>query len=134
MISKLRSWSIIAICRFSTIIMYSHISANFPLQTHKFTNNILFIQLLYLICTSLYVVYLLSISYEEGSRLMKREVVKLITPGTLLEPLDQHANYLLSIFPSPSRLLGLAWIDLSTAAFQVILPLVPIFHIINNFV
>ena len=51
---------------------------------------------------------------------MKREVVKLITPGTLLEPLDQHANYLLSIFPSPSDSLGLAWIDLSTAAFQVI--------------
>lgn len=52
---------------------------------------------------------------------MKREVVKLITPGTLLEPLDQHANYLLSIFPGPSHLLGLAWIDLSTAAFQVTL-------------
>lgn len=51
---------------------------------------------------------------------MKREVVKLITPGTLLEPLDQHANYLLSVFPSPSNLLGLAWIDLSTAAFQVL--------------
>ena len=51
---------------------------------------------------------------------MKREVVKLITPGTLLEPLDQHANYLLSIFPGPSQLLGLAWIDLSTAAFQVV--------------
>ena len=51
---------------------------------------------------------------------MKREVVKLITPGTLLEPLDQHANYLLSVFPSPSNLLGLAWIDLSTAAFQVV--------------
>ena len=50
---------------------------------------------------------------------MKREVVKLVTPGTLLEPLDQHANYLLSIFPGPSHLLGLAWIDLSTAAFQV---------------
>lgn len=65
--------------------------------------------------------YIHSISYEEGSRLMKREVVKLVTPGTLLEPLDQHANYLLSVYPSPSRLLGLAWIDLSTAAFQVIL-------------
>ena len=50
---------------------------------------------------------------------MKREVVKLITPGTLLEPLDQHANYLLSVYPSPSHLLGLAWIDLSTATFQV---------------
>lgn len=50
---------------------------------------------------------------------MKREVVKLVTPGTLLEPLDKHANYLLSIFPSPSHLLGLAWIDLSSAAFQV---------------
>jgi len=65
--------------------------------------------------------YSYSVSYEEGSRLMKREVVKLVTPGTLLEPLDQHANYLLSIFPGPSKLLGLAWIDLSTAAFQVIL-------------
>ena len=58
-------------------------------------------------------------SFESGSRLMKRQVVKLITPGTLLEPLDQHANYLLSVYPGPSHLLGLAWIDLSTAAFQV---------------
>lgn len=55
----------------------------------------------------------------ERVRLMGREVVKLVTPGTLLEPLDQSANYLLCIATGPGRTLGLAWVDVSTAEFQV---------------
>ena len=50
---------------------------------------------------------------------MGREVVKLVTPGTLIEPLDQEANYLLSLSIGPSTGLGLAWIDISTSDFQV---------------
>ncbi len=50
---------------------------------------------------------------------MGREVVKLVTPGTLIEPLDKQANYLLSIAPGPSTTLGLAWSDISTSDFQV---------------
>ena len=53
-------------------------------------------------------------------RLVGREVVKLVTPGTLLEPLDQQANYLLCIATSPAQTLGLAWVDISTADFQVL--------------
>lgn len=51
---------------------------------------------------------------------MGREVVKLVTPGTLLEPLDQQANYLLCIATGPVQTLGLAWVDISTADFQVL--------------
>ena len=52
-------------------------------------------------------------------RLMGRDVVKLVTPGTLLEPLNQQANYLLCIATGPAQTLGLAWVDISTADFQV---------------
>ena len=51
--------------------------------------------------------------------MLGREVVKLITPGTLLEPLDNHANYLLCLVPGPSSVVGLSWVDVSTAEFSV---------------
>ena len=52
------------------------------------------------------------------SRLLGREVVKLVTPGTLIEPLHHHANYLMAIAPGPTLTSALAWLDLSTADFQ----------------
>ena len=51
--------------------------------------------------------------------LLGREVVKLITPGTLIEPLDNEANYLLCLSTGPGSTVGLAWIDISTGEFQV---------------
>ena len=55
----------------------------------------------------------------EKTRLLGREVVQLVTPGTLVEPLDNQANYLLSIVPGPGATVGLAWLDVSTAEFCV---------------
>ena len=52
-------------------------------------------------------------------RLLGRDVVKLVTPGTLIEPLHHHANYLMAIAPGPTLTSALAWLDLSTAEFQV---------------
>lgn len=58
---------------------------------------------------------------EKGEKvcLLGRAVVKLVTPGTLVEPLSNQANYLLCINPGPSTTVGLAWMDLSTAEFLV---------------
>ena len=58
---------------------------------------------------------------REGQKtlLLGRDVVKLITPGTLIEPLDNEANYLLCIATGPGSTVGLAWIDISTGEFQV---------------
>lgn len=53
------------------------------------------------------------------ARIMTRSIVKLVTPGTLVEPFDHSANYLLSVSPGPDKTLGLAWVDISTAEFQV---------------
>ena len=57
--------------------------------------------------------------HGEKVRLLGREVVKLITPGTLIEPLDNEANYLLCVSTGPGTTVGLAWIDISTGEFQV---------------
>jgi DNA mismatch repair protein MutS len=49
--------------------------------------------------------------------IVKREVVRVITPGTLLEGnllTDKHNNYLMAVFPH-NRELGMAVLDLSTA-------------------
>lgn len=54
--------------------------------------------------------------------LLGRDVVKLITPGTLIEPLDNEANYLLCLSTGPGSTVGLAWIDISTGEFQVCMP------------
>src|SRR5579884_2108923 len=58
-------------------------------------------------------------------RPVRREVVRVVTPGTLTEDnlLDPHqANYLAAVtFPGRSashRLAGLAWVELSTGLFQ----------------
>lgn len=53
------------------------------------------------------------------SKLLHREVVRLVTPGTLLEPLNSDANYLMSIAQGPDSSLGLAWLDLSTGEFYL---------------
>ena len=46
--------------------------------------------------------------------------MKLVTPGTLLEPLDNQANYLMSVAGGPELAsVGLAWVDMSTAHFEV---------------
>jgi DNA mismatch repair protein MutS len=51
--------------------------------------------------------------------LVKREVTRVVTPGTITEDelLDpRKSNHLLSIFPNKGRF-GLAWVDLSTGEF-----------------
>ncbi len=51
--------------------------------------------------------------------LVKREVVRIITPGTILEEnllKESSPNYLLSLFPSSKRW-GMAWVDISTGDF-----------------
>ncbi len=50
---------------------------------------------------------------------LDREVVKLVTRGTLIEPLHNEANYLLSIATGSTSTVGLAWTDISTSEFQV---------------
>src|SRR5919199_3041234 len=65
---------------------------------------------------------------EEASqtkgRLIKREVTRVVTPGTLTEDdlLDpRQANYLAALAPGAGpggRLAGLAWVELSTGRFQ----------------
>ncbi|KAJ7372929.1 MutS protein 1 [Desmophyllum pertusum] len=53
------------------------------------------------------------------SRLLHREVIRLVTPGTLLDPLKPDANYLMSIAQGPDSSLGLAWLDVSTGDFHL---------------
>jgi DNA mismatch repair protein MutS len=57
--------------------------------------------------------------YGDSSKLMTREVVQLVTSGTLIEPLSKHANYLMSVTMGTKDTIGLAWIDLSTSQFTV---------------
>ena len=45
--------------------------------------------------------------------------MRLVTPGTLLEPLNPAANYLMSIAEGPDSSLGLAWLDVSTGDFHL---------------
>jgi len=59
---------------------------------------------------------------RKGKTLVKRDVVRIVTPGTLTEDtlLDARAhNFLLSISPlfPKSSTLGLAWLDMSTGDF-----------------
>jgi DNA mismatch repair protein MutS len=52
--------------------------------------------------------------------LVRREVVRVLTPGTLTEEdlLDpRRANYLAAVWPDGERV-GVAWVELSTGAFQ----------------
>ena len=61
---------------------------------------------------------------EQGSKVFDRRVVRVITPGTLIDEAflnPYENNYLLSLSipepPKPEGLLGLAWIDISTGEF-----------------
>jgi DNA mismatch repair protein MutS len=54
--------------------------------------------------------------------LVRREIVRVYTPGTLIEPdllAAGEPNYLASLTPGPTGV-GLAWLDLSTAEFRVL--------------
>ena len=53
---------------------------------------------------------------------MKREVVRLVTPGTLTEDEflnPSSPNYLVSLSAGGGDALGLAWADISTGEFAV---------------
>jgi DNA mismatch repair protein MutS len=57
---------------------------------------------------------------SQAKGLVKREVVRVVTPGTLTEDdlLDpRQTNYLLAMVPSGAQV-GLAWVELSTGLFQ----------------
>ena len=61
---------------------------------------------------------------EQGSKVFDRRVVRVITPGTLIDEAflnPYENNYLLALSvpepPKPAGLLGLAWIDVSTGEF-----------------
>src|SRR6478672_9755959 len=59
---------------------------------------------------------------KRGSKsVVKRDVVRLITPGTLTEDalLDARSHNYLAAFAVVHGELGLAWLDISTGAFQV---------------
>ncbi|HXI14583.1 MAG TPA: DNA mismatch repair protein MutS [Thermoanaerobaculia bacterium] len=55
-----------------------------------------------------------------GKGLVKREIVRVVTPGTAIESsiIDRESCYLLSLAPSPG-LLGAAYLDVSTGDFFV---------------
>ena len=53
------------------------------------------------------------------SKLFHRRVIRLVTPGTVLEPVHPDANYLMAIATGPGQSLGLAWMDISTGEFKV---------------
>jgi DNA mismatch repair protein MutS len=57
----------------------------------------------------------------QAKKLINREVVRIITPGTLTEDnlLEARAhNFLMAVFPHENQL-GIAWVDISTGAFCV---------------
>jgi DNA mismatch repair protein MutS len=58
---------------------------------------------------------------EEAEGLVERGVVRVITPGTLVEEsiLDEKKNNYLAAAVADGALTGLAWVDLSTGEFQL---------------
>jgi DNA mismatch repair protein MutS len=59
---------------------------------------------------------------KRGSKaVLKREVVRIVTPGTLTEEslLDAHSHNFLAALAEASEGLGLAWVDISTGDFAV---------------
>jgi DNA mismatch repair protein MutS len=61
------------------------------------------------------------VSDEPENGLVPREVVRIVTPGTVVEPgllQHQHNNYLATVFYQDSRA-GLAYVDISTGEFAV---------------
>ena len=63
------------------------------------------------------------IGVEKGRKsLLKREVVRIITPGTLVEEALLHSkehNFLLAIYPGSDHILGISWMDISTGDFFI---------------
>ena len=60
-------------------------------------------------------------SKVEGTGIVERDVIRVITPGTLTEDTmldDKDNNYLLSLFFNDEKI-GLSWIDISTGKFMV---------------
>ena len=58
---------------------------------------------------------------SEAEGIVERGVVRVVTPGTITEEsaLDKKSNnFLLAIFPL-KKLIGLAWVDISTGTFEV---------------
>ena len=84
-------------------------------------NNSMWVYLRAFMCVSLTMLFQCSFvnSNQNKTRLLGRQVVKLVTPGTLIEPLNNSANYLLSIATGPRDTVGIAWVDISTGEFQV---------------
>ena len=61
------------------------------------------------------------VSDEQVNGLVPREVVRVVTPGTVVEPgllQNQNNNYLVAVFFQDSRA-GLAYVDISTGEFAV---------------
>lgn len=61
------------------------------------------------------------VSDEQENGLVPREVVRVVTPGTVVEPgllQNQNNNYLVAVFFQDSRA-GLAYVDISTGEFAV---------------
>ena len=57
---------------------------------------------------------------RQAKGLVRREVVRVITPGTLLDSLDgKSPNYLAAVYISSGDKCGLAFLDLSTADFRM---------------
>ncbi|MDD4170827.1 MAG: DNA mismatch repair protein MutS [Syntrophomonas sp.] len=58
---------------------------------------------------------------KQATGIVKREVTKIITPGTILDEmmLDEGKNNYLAAVVDEHSLIGLAWVDISTGAFAV---------------
>jgi DNA mismatch repair protein MutS len=56
---------------------------------------------------------------EDGKRLIERDVVRVVTPGTVLEPglLDSRANNYIAAFYTDGRRAGIAYADVTTGDF-----------------
>ena len=57
---------------------------------------------------------------EPGSKMMDRDVMRVLTPGTVLEPSllpGERNNYLLAVVAGPAEVFGIAYIDATTGEF-----------------
>jgi len=72
---------------------------------------------------------------KQAKGVVKRDVVRLITPGTLTDEalLDQRAgNYLAAAFPVGDDQAGLAWVELSSGDFRTMLT--PADHVLDELI
>eukprot|EP01113_Clastostelium_recurvatum_P048329 TRINITY_DN8779_c0_g1_i2.p1 TRINITY_DN8779_c0_g1~~TRINITY_DN8779_c0_g1_i2.p1 ORF type:complete len:538 (+),score=91.17 TRINITY_DN8779_c0_g1_i2:38-1615(+) len=61
---------------------------------------------------------------KKNKRVVQREVVRIVTPGTIVEDgmlQAKHNNYLMALYPSTrvENTIGLAWVDISTGQFKI---------------